>query len=112
MSTPTIKGISVLITREGQWFVAQCLEIDVATQAKRLEDLYHEISRTIVSHLAFCHELGADPFAVDPAPEHYWKLYRRAAVLHPSSPLPEMVARDDGHVRARLPVQPEMRIFA
>ena len=36
--------------REGTWWVAQCLSVDLATQAKTLEDLAVEVPRLVEAH--------------------------------------------------------------
>ena len=39
------------ITREGDWFVAQCLEVDVASQGETEEEALINLGEAIVLHL-------------------------------------------------------------
>ena len=71
--------ISVLAFQEGKWWVAQCLEYDIATQAKSLPDLYYELERTLVGHLVVSSELAMEPFAaLKPAPPRYWEAFEKS----------------------------------
>jgi hypothetical protein len=85
MATPS--KISVLVEREGDWWIAQCIEYDLATQAKTVDDLLYEIRRVIVSHIASCEALGIEPFDLPPAPREVQAKYERARN--------EIVARGD-----------------
>jgi len=55
--------IDVLIERDGDWWVARCLQINVATQARTLSDLHFEIVRIVGAHFDTCAALVIDPFA-------------------------------------------------
>jgi hypothetical protein len=60
---------------------AQCLERDIAAQAKTLEDLYSEIERVLVAHLSVAKELGQEPFkGIAPAPKKYWDLFKKSHI--------------------------------
>lgn len=65
---------------DGRW-AAQCLEYDIAAQAPRLEELYYEMERVLVSHVALADELGHEPFAGIPkAPKRYWDIFKKASL--------------------------------
>ena len=71
--------VRVVVFREGDWWVGQCLEYDIAAQAKTLSDLHYEFGRLLVGHYALATERGRPPFEdVPPAPERYWKLFDQA----------------------------------
>ena len=77
----TNSTISVLAFQEGNSWSAQCLEHDIATQAATLPDLYYEVERMLMGHVAVAAKLGREPFAgIGPAPKRYWKMYELAAL--------------------------------
>lgn len=39
--------LTAAITREGDWFVAQCLEVDVASQGKSLEEARDNLAEAL-----------------------------------------------------------------
>jgi hypothetical protein len=66
---------AVLFEEEGAWS-AQCLDFDIAAQAKTLAELHEEIVRVLAVHVAASRQLGREPFAdVNPAPKRFWDLY-------------------------------------
>lgn len=68
--------VRTVIFKEGDWWVAQCLEFDIATQAKTLKDLAYELQRVLVGHMVVCKQEGIAPFEYLPkAPEKYWKMF-------------------------------------
>ena len=78
MKSITIRAI---FFQEGSWLVAQCLEFDIAAQAMSVEELKHEVERTLLLHLQASEESGREPFlGLPPAPRSYWEMYERAHV--------------------------------
>jgi hypothetical protein len=79
--------------KNGQNWVAQCLEYDIATQAKTLDALLYELERIVVAHL-FVTDGEDSPFAGLPkAPKRFWEMYRNARskvhpVADPKLPIP------------------------
>lgn len=76
----TKRTARVLIAQEeasngDQWYVAQVLEFDIATQAKSIDDITYEVQRMICAHILCSEQEGLDPFAVPPAPKEYEDLY-------------------------------------
>ena len=70
---------AVVLQRGGLW-VAQCLEHDIATQARTEADLYAEVKRILLAHILRAQETGAEPFADIPkAPKRFWLLYKEAS---------------------------------
>jgi hypothetical protein len=80
--------IRVVQFREGSWLVAQCLEVDIAAQAKTESDLLHQLSRLLVGRILASETLGVDPFkTLPPAPKRYWDMYFEAT-SQPAKVLP------------------------
>jgi hypothetical protein len=76
----TTRTARVLIRKEpasdGQeWYVAQVLEYDIATQARSMGELMSEIERIMLAHIVCSEENGLDPFDVPPAPKPYHDEY-------------------------------------
>jgi hypothetical protein len=79
MMPPTI---NVVIFREGDFWVAQCLEYDIAAQAKSLRDLQYEIQRTLAGLIITATEAKEGRFEhIAPAPKRYWEMFATAYAL-------------------------------
>ena len=74
----TSARISVLVERVGDWWVAQCIQHDLATQARSLDELQFEIRRLLTAHIASCEELGIRPFELPPAPPEVHARFEQA----------------------------------
>jgi len=99
--------ISVVVFQDGPWWVAQCLEYNIGTQAKSLPDLYYEVERTLVGRLTVAAELRVDPFeSLPPAPKRYWTMFEHAKLHLSRDRLP---FRMPASLASRVPV-PELRI--
>lgn len=71
----------VLFFEHDTSWAAQCLERDIAMQAKTLQDLLYEVERVLVAHFALAEALGLEPFEGIPrAPETFWRLYKNSPV--------------------------------
>ena len=71
--------VRAVVFREGEWWVAQCLEYDLATQARRLEDLPRELRRLLTVQIQASQEYGVEPFeGFSRAPARFWKMYENA----------------------------------
>lgn len=81
MTPPRLR---VVIFQEGDWLCAQCLEYDFGTQARNLDDLFADLQKVVLGHVAICLENGLKPFAqVRPAPKKYWEMFRRSRISLP-----------------------------
>lgn len=82
------KTLHVLIFREGDWWVAQYLEHDIAAQAKSLDDLSYELQRVLVGTMVANLQNGLPGLGRLPrAPERYWKAFDRARLqVQPRDP--------------------------
>lgn len=76
--------IHVLVFPRGEWLIAQCLEYDIATQARLSEGftgLRHEVERILAAHILGARRAGTVPFANIPkAPRKFWEMYKDASV--------------------------------
>ena len=79
--------IRAVVFRSGDHYVAQCLEHDIATQAKTIKALMYEVERILVAHVMM--STGKDHLFDDipSAPRRFWELYEEAAAdLKPVKP--------------------------
>lgn len=77
----TLELSVLLIEEDGGWWSAQCLEYDIAAQAKSLVDIRHEFEKMVVAHLLISHERNLEPFAgIDAAPKELWEEFDKASV--------------------------------
>jgi hypothetical protein len=75
----TVSHIRAVLFEEGEWWSAQCLEYDIAAQAKTPLDLQDELVRVLAVHVAASAQLGREPFAeIKQAPQRFWDLYESA----------------------------------
>ena len=64
--------VRVLIMREGEVYVAQGIDMDIAAQAKTIEDLKSEFIRVFVGTVEGYRKIGVDAFKVVPkAPKQF-----------------------------------------
>jgi len=67
--------LQAVIFQEGDWWVAQCLEYDIAAQAKSSQKVIGELQRILTAHVLISKENGVEPFSTHSrAPERYWKM--------------------------------------
>lgn len=71
--------LRVLIMRRGDWWVAQCLEFDLAAQAHgTFDNIKAEFCRMLGVRLAACRVEKIGPFELPPASEIYNDISKRA----------------------------------
>lgn len=81
--------VSVLAFQEGEWWSAQCLQYDIAAQAKTLPDLFYELERTLMGYFLLAAELGQVPFAgIGAAPQKFWDVFEQSAIRLESTRAP------------------------
>ncbi|MEA2599677.1 MAG: hypothetical protein QOF89_669 [Acidobacteriota bacterium] len=77
MSIPN--KIHAVVFKDGDWFIAQCLEYDIATQAKSISALIDEVEQIIAAHILVADKKDVEPFANLPrAPRRFWQMYKDA----------------------------------
>lgn len=99
--------ISAVLFQEGDWWSAQCLEYDIAAQAKTLPALYDELERVLAAHITVSLELDKEPFAgFNPAPKKFWDMYRDAKLWLEGDRLPFRLPKPT----SIFPLMPDLRI--
>jgi predicted RNase H-like HicB family nuclease len=79
--------IRAVLFREGEWWVAQCLEYDIAAQAKSVKDLVYEFQRALVGHIVVSLQEGLKPFATLPKPpKRFLAMFEEGVRLQPEDP--------------------------
>jgi hypothetical protein len=83
MARETTKNeLRVLVRREGEWWVAVCLDYFFATQARSLDEVKESFRQAYLAALLHAQEVGEAPFAhLNPAPPQYLEEYDRAEPL-------------------------------
>lgn len=76
-----VMSFRAVVSQEGEWLTAQILEYDLATQARSLDDLWYELQRLVVGHVAASLSEGVAPFeGLAPAPQRVWHLYEQSKI--------------------------------
>lgn len=71
--------LNVLVFQSEDWMVAQCLEHDIAAQAKTLKALTHAFQEVLAAHVSMDLEDGITPLSkIPPAPGKYHQMYSDA----------------------------------
>ena len=97
---PTIRAV---VFREGDWWIIQVLEYDLATQVRRLEDVPGEFRRLLLGQMEANATLGVEPFyGFSKAPRRFWTMYEQARALVTLTPLEEMENEEVPRYEARL----------
>jgi predicted RNase H-like HicB family nuclease len=66
--------LTIAFFPEGEHWIAQCKEFDIASQAHTMQDIFSEIGRVLAAHVVVAHELGRAPFQFLPAcPDDVWQ---------------------------------------
>jgi hypothetical protein len=98
--------IDVVLIEEGKWWSAQCLQYDIAAQARSLSELAYELQRILISHLAVSEELEQAPFhGLSSAPQKYWEMYKGSKIWLKMDNQPFRLARP-----ARVTVETNFRV--
>ena len=72
---------ALLIEGDDGWWSAQCLEHDIAAQAKGLSELNYELGRVLMAQILLSKEAGKEPFeGINPAPKKYWDMYEKSGL--------------------------------
>src|SRR5258708_2272560 len=94
---PESDRIRVITFKDGEMWVAQCLEYDISAQAADLDTLHDRLLITLDADRGESIKRHGRPFAgIDPAPRHFHEMWeKRSGVFNPRRPsrLPT-----DGHV--------------
>lgn len=77
--------------KDGDWWIGQYLEHDIASQARTLEALEAEMARILAAHVFVSQAEGLPPFANLPeAPREFWEMFEHAKPVEdqPTADLP------------------------
>ena len=97
--------INVVLVRDGDMWVAQGLEYDIAAQGTTIAETKNAFTRVLCSQVVLDLHHGDSPLAgFEPAPQEYWDRFRKAEPLathipEPFIPLPFMLQSLSGHCR-------------
>jgi len=73
--------IRALVFQEEDWLCVRCLEYNLATQARTLPQLYKNLNRLILGHIAVRVHHNQRPFlSLSPAPRKYWDMFERSKI--------------------------------
>jgi hypothetical protein len=76
--TPDYK-LHAVVFQDGDWWVAQILEHNLATAARELQAIPSELERFLTVQIVGSLEAGVEPFGDLPrAPQRFWDLYEQA----------------------------------
>ena len=83
-----VRAIRVLLAREGDYWVAQCLEYDIGAQARDLDELRKRLIVALEAERQESFRRHGKPFAgISPAPGYFHELWqRRAGLFTPNKP--------------------------
>jgi hypothetical protein len=102
-------AVRAVVFQEGEWLCAQCLEYDLAVQAKNLQQLSRALQKLIVGHIVVRLSHKQQPVRDLPrAPEKCWAMFRRSRLKLPAPMFKLGVLRCRGVVVA----PPQVRIAA
>ena len=78
MSSPSKNLLRIVVIKDGDVFVAQCLEHDISAQATDLTKLKHRISAALTLEREYSLRNDKEPFCgIGPAPQHFHDLWDR-----------------------------------
>jgi hypothetical protein len=93
--------VSVVAFQEGDLWVAQCVEFDIAAHAADLTNLHAALERAVIQNICINAELGRQGLdGIDPAPERFKALFERSKIDIRRRARPSR-ARDANVVRIR-----------
>jgi hypothetical protein len=77
--------LRAVVFQEGDWLCVQCLEYNLATQARTLHQLHKSLHRLILGHIAVRRRHKQRPFEGLPrAPRKYWDMFERSKISLPA----------------------------
>jgi hypothetical protein len=73
--------LRVVVYREGDVYVAQCIEYDIATQAHDIDSLLERLDLTLDAECAMSKDRTGKPFdGIPPAPNYFHGLWAKRSV--------------------------------
>lgn len=71
-------SINILGSKEGDHYIAHCLEFDLVSQGATREEARDNLADLIFSYLQFAIENNIEQFTYHPAPKIYWDRFKEA----------------------------------
>lgn len=92
-------AVSVLLLKERETWVAQCLEHDVAAQGDTIDEALDNFGAVFAGHVVLDLREGREPLVdVPQAPVEYWTRYKQGQKLAKTLPIrlpePKMITED------------------
>lgn len=83
--------LRVVVFKGQKHWVAQCLEYDIAAQARQLDDLPTMLRKSLEAELELSRKEGVEPFSVlSPAPDRYWAMWKGSEPVRRARPWLDM----------------------
>ena len=80
--------LSVLLLREGEAWVAQCLDYDIAAQGKTIAEAKDAFARTFAGQVFVDLNHNVEPLhGFSPAPQEYWEQFEKGERLKDRQPI-------------------------
>jgi hypothetical protein len=103
--------LDVLVTKQADWWVAQCLQYDLAAQAKTLADLRYAFEHALVAHVIVSIEKKVEPFdSLPSAPRKYWDAWERALPVETERIAPPAFRIPKGIPKVLIPRERQFRV--
>lgn len=82
--------IRAILFREGDSWIAQCLEYDIGAQADDLDSLQERLFVALDMEYETSLRITGEPFGgIPPAPKHYYRMWsEQSGVFSPTAPAP------------------------
>jgi len=97
MSDNKEQSIRVIICKENNVYIAQCLEYDIAAHGQTPEQAQRAFGELLIRHMIVARELQRAPFeCLEPAPKQYWDLWdARQSEAHVRTPEPVSTSKNE-----------------
>ena len=101
-ASPRRYVIRAVIFQEGDWLCVQCLDYNLATQAKTLPRLNRAFQQLIIGHIVVRLRHNQRPFeGLRRAPHKYWAMFERSKLPFPAQMLNVNAHKSHGSIIAR-----------
>jgi len=97
------KTIRAIVYRDEDWWIIRCLDHNLVTAARNLEEVPGELRRFLLVQIAASRQCGIEPFSGIPqAPPRYWEMYEKGKAWDLSTSSIELPEELGPRVDARL----------
>jgi hypothetical protein len=95
-----VARLHIVVFQEGDWLCGQCVDFDLAAQARTLPALYRAIDKLIRGHIAVRRRHGLPAFKDLPAaPPKFREMFDRSKINLPHQIIPQDVSLPTSEVR-------------